>query len=96
MTAKRIRDGVGGKAYRRQSAALRRKAEMQGLVCAWCGEGFDFTLPNGHPRQFTMDHPEAIANGGSLTGQEGKPMHRGCNAAKGDSAGIDLGQWGAS
>lgn len=96
MTAKRIRDGVGGKAYRRQSKALKRKTEMQGLVCAWCGEPIDTTLPSIHPRSFTMDHPTAVANGGSLTGQQGKPMHRGCNAAKGDQATIDLSQWGAS
>lgn len=96
MTAKRIRDGVGGKAYRRQSKALKRKTEMQGLVCAWCGGAIDTTLDHRDPMSFTMDHPQAIANGGSLTGQEGKPMHRRCNAAKSDQAPIDLGQWGAS
>lgn len=96
MTAKRIRDGVGGKAYRRQSSALKRKAAREGLVCVWCKQGFDFTLPNGHPMQFTMDHPVALENGGSLTGQQGVPMHRGCNSKKGKSGAIDLGEWGAS
>lgn len=96
MTAKRIRDGVGGKAYRRQSSALKRRAEREGLVCAWCHQGFDFTLPHLNPMAFTMDHPEALASGGHLTRQEGVPMHRSCNAKKGDHAQPDLGEWGAS
>jgi hypothetical protein len=96
VTAKRIRDGVGGKAYRRQSQALKRKAEREGMVCVWCKQGFDFTLPRNHPMAFTMDHPVAVGNGGSLTGQVGEPMHRGCNSKKGDSAPVDLGEWGAS
>lgn len=96
MTAKRIRDGVGGKAYRRQSAALKRRAEREGLVCAWCKQGFDFTLHRLHPMAFTMDHPIALENGGSLTGQAGVPMHRSCNSKKGKSAQVDLGEWSAS
>jgi len=96
MTAKRIRDGVGGKAYRRQSKALKRKTQMKGLVCAWCGGPIDTTLDRRHPMGFTMDHPEAVTNGGSLTGQEGKPMHRRCNSAKGDQPTINLSEWGAS
>lgn len=96
MTAKRIRDGVGGKAYRRQSAALKRRTEREGLVCAWCKAPIDTTLPATHPLSFTMDHPIAVANGGHLTRQEGVPMHRSCNAKKGDGATPDLGEWSAS
>jgi len=32
---------------------------------------------------FTADHPDALANGVRLAGQQLQPMHRHCNASKG-------------
>jgi hypothetical protein len=43
---------------------------------------------------FTADHPEAVNNGGHLFAQELAPMHRRCNAMKGDGADTEI--WGAS
>jgi 5-methylcytosine-specific restriction endonuclease McrA len=88
------RDGHGHRAYRRAQAALKRRTRDEGLTCTWCGEPIDTTLPDTHPRAFTADHPDALANGGRLAGQQLQPMHRRCNALKGDHADVEI--WPAS
>jgi hypothetical protein len=45
---------------------------------------------------FTADHPEALNAGGHLVKQELAPMHRLCNALKGDRSEISLDEWAAS
>ena len=39
---------------------------------------------------FTADHPDALANGVRLAGQQLQPMHRHCNASKGAASDVDL------
>lgn len=64
------RNGHGHRAYRRAQAALKRRTAAENLHCWWCGEQIDITLPAGHRDAFTADHPDALANGGRLAGQE--------------------------
>ena len=80
------RDGKGHRAYRRQRAALQRRVAREQLVCAWCGQPINPDLPANDPMAFTADHPIALRAGGALLGQELAPMHRRCNASKGDRA----------
>ena len=96
MTTRDIRNGKGHRANRRASQALRRKTQLEGLVCDWCQRPIDTTLPPTHLMSFTLDHPEAVANGGALAGQVGKPMHRSCNAKKGNSVEVDIDEFGAT
>jgi hypothetical protein len=42
----------------------------------------------------TAGHPDTLANGGRLAGQQLQPMHRHCNASKGDAANVEI--WPAS
>jgi len=86
------RDGHGHRAYRRAQAALKRRTAAEGLPCWWCGNAIDTTLPDANRMAFTADHPDALANGGRLAGQQLQPMH--CNASKGDVADIEI--WPAS
>ena len=92
--AKRIRDGKGHRAYRRQQAALKRRTARTGLTCTLCGQPFDLTLPDTDRMSFTGGHPLALARGGRLAGQELQPQHRACNASLGDRAATEI--WGAS
>lgn len=101
MSSRSVRDGKGHRAYRRQQAALKRRTQVQHLSCGhgspsgWgCGEQIDTTLPATDKRSFTADHDEAIANGGRLVGQVLVPMHRDCNARKGDNAAPEV--WAAT
>lgn len=96
MTAKRARDGKGHRAYRRASARLKREVQLKGLLCTWCGEPIDTTLPSTDRMSYTSDHPDAVANGGALVGQVLEPMHRHCNSAKNDGVQLDMDQWGAT
>lgn len=96
MTAKRIRDGAGGKAYRRASLRLKKETALKGLLCTWCGEPIDTSLHKDDPMSFTSDHPDALDNGGKLVGQLLEPMHRKCNSKKNNNAVIDVNEWGAS
>lgn len=89
-----LRDGKGHRAYRRKQAQLKRRTTRDNLACTWCGEAIDTKLPATHPLSFTADHPDAIAHGGHLVKQELQPMHRRCNAAKGDSVTTEI--WEAS
>lgn len=89
-----VRNGHGHRAYRRKQAALKRRTSAEGLPCYWCGKPIDTSLPYNDPHAFTADHPEAIANGGHLTRQELRPMHRRCNSVKGDHEPTEI--WGAS
>lgn len=93
MSSRSIRDGKGHRAYRRSQAALKRRTATQHLPCGYgstsgwgCGEQIETTLPSTHKRSFTADHDDALANGGKLVGQVLVPMHRDCNARKGDNA----------
>jgi hypothetical protein len=96
VTAKNIRNGKGHRANRRNAERLKKKTAMEGLVCTWCGRPIDTTLPSTDRLSFTSDHDDAINAGGSLVTKALNPMHRACNAAKGDSVKLDLGEWGAS
>lgn len=96
MSAKRARDGAGGKAHRRASQRLKKETALKGLLCTWCGLPIDTSLPREHRMSFTSDHPEALANGGRLVGQALDPMHRHCNSEKNDNAVVDINEWGAS
>ena len=89
-----VRDGKGHRAFRRKQEALKRRTQREGLVCTWCGEPIDVTLPYTDRMAFTADHPEAVANGGHLYKQQLEPMHRHCNSSKGDRADVEI--WEAS
>ena len=79
------RNGRGHRAYRRQRAALKNWAIRNGLThCPGCGAEFDFENLNTK-HGFTADHPDALANGGALLGQQLAPLCRSCNARKGNS-----------
>lgn len=90
------RNGKGHRAYRRQAKALRARTKRFNLPCAYCGEPIDTDLPATHKLSFTADHPDALANGGKLTGQELRPMHRACNSRRSNHEETDLTEWGAS
>lgn len=101
MSSRSIRDGKGHRAYRRQQAALKRRTANEGLPCGYgavdgsgCGEPIDTTLDSKHPMSFTADHPQALANGGKLIGQQLVPLHRRCNSMKGDHAPAEI--WAAT
>lgn len=89
-----VRNGHGHRAYRRAQAALKRRTAAENLPCWWCGNAIDTTLPDTDRMAFTADHPDALANGGRLAGQQLQPMHRHCNASKGDGAEVEI--WPAS
>jgi hypothetical protein len=91
-----IRDGVGHRAYRRKRDALKRRTARENLPCHWCGLPIDTTLPSTHRMSFTADHPMALNAGGHLVKQDLAPMHRVCNALKGDRTEISLEEWSAS
>ena len=78
-----IRNGKGHRAYRRQRDRMAAQARAKRETCTVCGESYDWADPNG-PRGFTADHPNAIANGGRLVGQQLVGMCRSCNARKND------------
>ncbi len=87
------RNGKGHRAYRRAQAALKRRTKAENLPCGYgstngwgCGEPIDTDLPATHRLSFTADHDDALANGGRLVGQLLVPMHRACNARKGNAA----------
>lgn len=94
MAAKRIRDGVGHRAYRRKRAALKRRVEREGLVCVRCGQPIDLTAQHNAREAFTADHPIALDSGGHLVRQELGPMHKTCNSSKGAHADTEI--WEAS
>ena len=79
-----IRNGRGHRAYRRKRSQLRNHYQRNGLTCDWCGKPFDWTIADyNHPEAFTVDHPNALANGGHLVKQDFVGMHRECNRLKG-------------
>ena len=95
--AKRIRDGKGHRAYRRQQAALKRRTRDEHLPCGYgspsgwgCGEPIDTTLPHTDRMAFTADHDIALENGGRLVGQVLIPMHMACNSRKRDHAAVEI------
>jgi hypothetical protein len=96
VTSKDIRNGVGHRAYRRAATALKKDTQLKGYVCYWCKQPIDTTLPSTHRLSFTADHPDAVGNGGALVGQGLKPMHRSCNAKKGNSVDVDVEEFGAT
>jgi hypothetical protein len=90
----RARDGHGHRAYRRAQAALKRRTRDEQLPCTWCGGAIDTSLPEGDAMSFTADHPQALASGGRLAGQDLQQMHRKCNAQKSDNVDVEI--WPAS
>lgn len=89
-----IRNGKGHRAYRRKQAQLKRRTKNENLLCTWCGQPIDTTLPATDRMSFTADHPAALGRGGHLVKQELEPMHRRCNALKGDTLETEI--WEAS
>lgn len=85
---------AGHRACRRAQAALKRRTPAEDLHCWWRGGEIDTRLPAGQRYAFTADHPNALAHSGRLAGQELQPVHRRCNASKGDSVAVDI--WPAS
>lgn len=68
--------------YAKRTRALRHHVQRTGEPCWLCGEPIDLDLPPTHPKAFTADHVDAIANGGRLLG-ELRPAHRACNSRRG-------------
>jgi len=101
MSSRSIRDGKGHRAYRRDQARLKRRTKDEHLPCGYmsphgwgCGEQIDTELPATHAMSFTADHDEPLAGGGKLVGQILVPMHRRCNAMKGNNVPVEI--WEAS
>lgn len=94
MAAKRKRDGVGHRAYRRKRDALKRRAQREGLACVRCGRPINFDAHHNAADSFTGDHPDALDNGGHLVNQTLGVMHKGCNSSKGAHADTEI--WGAT
>lgn len=69
------------RAYVAKREALKRQCKKTGALCWLCHKPFDYDLDWKHPMSFTADHVEAIANGGSMTG-ELRPAHRSCNSRR--------------
>ena len=86
----RLRDGKGHRAYRRKQGALKRQTAIKGLVCSWCGQPIDTTLPRTDPMSFSADHPQALENGGHIVHQDLESFHLRCNSLKGDSAETEI------
>lgn len=100
MPAKRARDGVGHRAYRREQDRLKRRTKAENLPCGYgsthgwgCGQPIDTTLDARDRWSFTADHDDALNNGGQLLGTL-VPMHRRCNSQKSDAAPAEV--WAAS
>lgn len=62
-------------AYRRRTAALKRRAMKNNEPCALCGRAIDFTLPYTDKWSFTAEHSDPISLGGDLLGPI-LPAHR--------------------
>lgn len=83
-TIKQIRSGRGKANYERERKALMRHCKANNIPCIYCGQPFDWTITDHTDRgYFSANHPMPLEHGGSLTGQELEPMHRGCNSALG-------------
>lgn len=50
-----------------------------GVVCFWCGHGFDLKLPVNHAGQLSADHIIPVRDGGGSGADNIRPMHRACN-----------------
>ena len=96
MTSRSIRDGKGKAAYKRKRRQLLARVRAEGLVCHICGGAIDVTLDRRDAMSFTADHMVPLARGGDLVKNELRPAHLRCNARRGDSAPIQIEEWGAT
>ncbi len=94
MGSRSVRDGKGKAAYKRRREALKRRVQLEGLVCHVCHGAIDVNLPRTDRMSFTADHMQALANGGHLVHNELRPAHLSCNARRGDRADTEV--WGAT
>lgn len=79
------RNGRGAGAYKRKRLQLMHRTKKNNDVCAWCGKPFDWTADPQSGGGFTADHIQPLNRGGELLGDL-QPLHRACNARKGDHA----------
>lgn len=82
--------GIGrvGRRYLRRAAVLRAEAKRRNLPCSLCGLPIDWSAPPRTRWSFSLDHIEALANGGApLDPANHQPAHYGCNSRKGDRLG---------
>lgn len=75
-----MKNRTSHRAYRRKRQRLK---QHQDLVCAWCGQPIDTTLPWTDPMAFQADHETPVSKGGHNLGPL-QPMHRRCNAQRGN------------
>lgn len=60
-------------------------------VCWRCWREIDLSLPAEHPLSFTVDHGTPVSRGGPrLDPANARPMHRRCNAIKGNRVAVQL------
>lgn len=71
--------GRNHRAYRKKTAALRKRAD----TCHICGKPIDRTLDYRDPMSWTADHVRPLTKGGKLLGPM-KAAHRSCNARRGN------------
>lgn len=71
-------------AYRKRTAALRRRAARNNEPCCMCGKPIDYSLPSHDRWGFTAEHYEQpLSLGGNLLGPIA-PCHRACNSSHGN------------
>lgn len=71
------------RAYRNKAARLKARARNNNWPCQACGKPIDYNADYKDRNAFTADHVTPLAQGGHILGQL-VPMHRACNASKGD------------
>lgn len=72
------------RSYRAKVAQAKARALKSDTptLCWLCKRPIDMSLPYQDRWAFTLDHVEALANGGHITGTL-LPAHRACNSARG-------------
>lgn len=96
VASKRIRDGNGKAAYKRQRNRLLNQVRRNHLVCWICGGDIDVTLDRRDPMSFTADHVQPLSEGGHLVRNELRPAHMRCNSRRGNTPDMDIEDWDAS
>lgn len=91
MSAPRNRKPDPRKAHAAQYRALKARIGAQGLPCALCGRPIDYSLPQGHPWCYELDHKIPLSKiaphlreRAALDPENAQPAHRWCNRQKSD------------